>query len=69
VLDLYRAGLKVPEEATLIWTDDNFGYIRQLSNPEEQKRSGASGVYYHLSYLGGTRLFMAHNNVTIINVL
>ena len=53
VLDLYRAGLKVPEEATLIWTDDNFGYIRQLSNPEEQKRSGASGVYYHLSYLGG----------------
>lgn len=53
VLDLYRAGLKVPEDATLIWTDDNFGYIRQLSNPEEQKRSGASGVYYHLSYLGG----------------
>ncbi|KDN56370.1 glycosyl hydrolase 115 family protein [Flavobacterium seoulense] len=53
VLDLYKGGLKVPDDVTLVWTDDNFGYIRQLSNTEEQKRSGSSGIYYHLSYLGG----------------
>lgn len=53
VLGLYTAGLKVPDDVTLVWTDDNYGYIRQLSNTSEQKRSGSSGIYYHLSYLGG----------------
>ncbi|MFD0990151.1 glycosyl hydrolase 115 family protein [Mariniflexile jejuense] len=52
VLDLYKAGLKVPDDITLVWTDDNYGYIRALSNIEEQKRSGGSGVYYHASYWG-----------------
>jgi GH43 family beta-xylosidase len=51
-LDLYNQGLKVPDDVTLVWTDDNYGYIKRLSNPEEQKRSGGSGVYYHASYLG-----------------
>lgn len=52
VLYLYDAGLKVPEDITLMWTDDNYGYIRRLSNEAEQKREGGSGVYYHLSYWG-----------------
>jgi hypothetical protein len=53
VLPVYDAGLKVPEDVTLIWVDDNFGYIRRLSNPEERKRVGGSGLYWHLSYYGG----------------
>ncbi|MFT3751794.1 MAG: glycosyl hydrolase 115 family protein [Paludibacter sp.] len=52
VLSLYKSGLKIPDDVTLVWTDDNYGYIRQLSNPVEQKRSGGSGIYYHLEYLG-----------------
>lgn len=52
VLYLYEKGMKVPEDITLIWTDDNYGYIRRLSNKDEQKRKGGSGVYYHLSYWG-----------------
>ena len=52
VLALYNAGLEVPDDVTLIWTDDNYGYIRRLSTPEEQQRSGGSGIYYHLSYMG-----------------
>jgi hypothetical protein len=51
-LDLYNLGLEVPDDVTLVWTDDNYGYIKRLSNPEEQKRSGGAGVYYHASYLG-----------------
>jgi hypothetical protein len=35
-----------------MWTDDNYGYIRRLSNIAEQKRKGGSGVYYHISYWG-----------------
>ncbi len=52
VLELYDNGLKVPDDVTLVWPDDNYGYIRRLSNPEEQKRAGGSGVYYHISYWG-----------------
>jgi hypothetical protein len=52
VLDAYNGGLKVPEDVTLVWCDDNYGYLTRLSNAEEQKRKGGSGVYYHLSYWG-----------------
>ncbi len=52
VLEIYEKGLKVPEDVTLVWPDDNFGYIKRLSNAEERKRKGGSGVYYHVSYLG-----------------
>lgn len=53
VLPIYDAGLEVPPDASLVWVDDNFGYIRRLSNPAERKRPGGSGVYWHLSYYGG----------------
>lgn len=52
VLLQYNNGLIVPEDVCLGWVDDNFGYIRQLSNPTEQLRTGGSGVYYHFSYWG-----------------
>jgi hypothetical protein len=52
VLEIYRAGVKVPDDVTIVWPDDNFGYIRQFASPEEAARKGGAGVYYHLSYLG-----------------
>lgn len=52
VLDYYQKGLKLPDDVQLVWTDDNYGYIRQLSNPKEQTRSGGAGIYYHTSYWG-----------------
>lgn len=51
-LDIYDAGLRVPEDITLVWPDDNYGYMKRVSNAEEQRRGGHSGVYYHISYLG-----------------
>lgn len=51
-LTLYNKGLEIPDDVTLCWVDDNFGYIRQLPTPKEQERSGGNGIYYHLSYLG-----------------
>lgn len=52
VLDAYHNGLKVPEDVTLLWSDDKHGYCRNLCNPEEQQRKGGAGIYYHLSYHG-----------------
>lgn len=50
VLELYDNGLVVPEDLTLIWVNDNYGYVRRYPNEEEQKRSGGNGLYYHNSY-------------------
>lgn len=52
VLELYEQGLEVPDYVTLMWCDDNHGYLTRLSTREEQKRPGGAGVYYHLSYWG-----------------
>ena len=51
-LDIYDAGLRVPDDITIVWPDDNYGYMKRVSNQEEQQRTGGAGVYYHLSYLG-----------------
>ncbi len=52
VLDVYHGGLNIPDDVTLVWPDDNFGYIRHFPTEAEKKRPGGSGIYYHLSYLG-----------------
>lgn len=52
VLDMYNMGLEAPADVTLVWPDDNHGYIRRLSTPAEQARAGSAGVYYHISYYG-----------------
>ncbi len=50
VLELYDQGLRVPEDVTLIWVDDNFGYMRRYPNERERARKGGNGLYYHASY-------------------
>ena len=52
VLEIYERGLRVPDYVTLMWCDDNYGYMTRLSNAAEQKRTGGGGIYYHLSYWG-----------------
>ena len=52
VLDAYNAGLQVPEDVTLMWCDDNYGYITHFPTAEEAARPGGNGIYYHVSYWG-----------------
>ncbi|MFS2016031.1 glycosyl hydrolase 115 family protein [Massilia sp. CT11-108] len=49
----YDAGLKVPDNVTLLFTDDNVGNLRRLPTPAECKRSGGSGIYFHMDMNGG----------------
>ena len=58
VLEIMESGLKVPEDVTLMWCDDNYGYMTRLSDEQQQKRSGGGGVYYHLSYWGRPHDYM-----------
>ena len=52
VLEVLENGLEVPDDVTLMWCDDNYGYLTRLSDAAQQRRSGGAGVYYHLSYWG-----------------
>jgi len=52
VLELYRLAPNIPDDITLVWPDDNYGYVREFSDARERARSGGAGVYYHVSYWG-----------------
>jgi len=52
VLEIMENGLNLPDDVTIVWCDDNYGYMTRLSDSGQQKRSGGAGVYYHISYAG-----------------
>lgn len=52
VLDVYNDGLDVPEDVTMVWCDDNYGYIKHFPDEKERARNGGNGLYYHVSYWG-----------------
>jgi len=64
VLNVYNAGLQLPDDITIVWSDDNYGYIRQLPDKKEQQRSGGNGIYYHLSYWGRPQDFLWLSSVS-----
>ncbi len=55
VLDYYNAGFRVPDDVTILWTDDNWGNLRRVPTADERGRPGGAGVYYHFDYVGGPR--------------
>ncbi|MGB7747650.1 MAG: glycosyl hydrolase 115 family protein [Verrucomicrobiia bacterium] len=57
VQDFYNAGMRVPDDVTLLWAEDNWGDVRRLPTAEERKRIGGAGVYYHFDYHGGPRSY------------
>ncbi|MES2037078.1 MAG: glycosyl hydrolase 115 family protein [Pseudomonadota bacterium] len=64
----YEKGMRVPDDVTLLWCDDNWGNIRRLPKPEERKRVGGAGVYYHFDYVGGPRSYRWINTNSIAKV-
>jgi hypothetical protein len=57
VQEYYEKGMRVPDDVTLLWCDDNWGNIRRLPTAEERARPGGAGVYYHFDYVGGPRSY------------
>lgn len=53
----YDNGMRVPDDVTLLWSDDNWGNLRRLPTAEERKRSGGAGIYYHFDYVGDPRSY------------
>jgi hypothetical protein len=53
VQQYYDAGLKLPDNVTLLFTDDNVGNIRRVPTPAERNRLGGAGIYFHMDMNGG----------------
>lgn len=49
----YDAGFTVPEDVTLLFCDNNWGYIRRYGPVKERGRKGGLGMYYHIDMNGG----------------
>ncbi|MGC4074541.1 MAG: glycosyl hydrolase 115 family protein [Nibricoccus sp.] len=64
----YEHGMRVPDDVTLLWCDDNWGNIRRLPTAEERKRPGGAGVYYHFDYVGDPRNYKWVNVTPITKV-
>ncbi len=68
VMDFYNAGMRAPDDVTLLWAEDNWGNVRRLPSADERKRSGGAGVYYHFDYHGGPRNYQWINTSPIAKV-
>jgi hypothetical protein len=68
VQEYYEKGMRVPDDVTLLWCDDNWGNIRRLPTSEERKRSGGAGIYYHFDYVGDPRSYKWLNTIPIAKV-
>ncbi len=55
VQDYYDKGMRVPDDVTLLFSDDNWGDIRRLPSTGDRNRPGGFGIYYHFDYVGGPR--------------
>jgi hypothetical protein len=55
VQDYWDQGMRVPDDVTVVWCDDNWGNMRELPKQSEAKRAGGYGLYYHFDYVGEGR--------------
>jgi hypothetical protein len=68
VQEYYDRGMRVPEDITLLFADDNWGNLRRLPDPDAPERPGGYGVYYHFDYVGGPRNYKWINTNQISRV-
>jgi len=68
VQDYYDKGMRVPDDVTLLLSDDNWGNIRKLPALNSKPRSGGYGIYYHFDYVGGPRNYKWINTNPIARI-
>ncbi|HEY5369053.1 MAG TPA: glycosyl hydrolase 115 family protein [Hanamia sp.] len=68
VQDYYDKGMRVPDDVTLLFSDDNWGNVRRLPKLNAKPRSGGYGIYYHFDYVGGPRNYKWINTNNIAKV-
>jgi len=68
VQDYYDKGMRVPDDVTLLFSDDNWGNLRRLPKLSDKPRTGGYGIYYHFDYVGGPRNYKWINTNNVARV-
>jgi hypothetical protein len=68
VQDYYEKGMRVPDDITLLFCDDNWGNVRKLPALSDKPRKGGYGLYYHVDYVGAPRNYKWLNVTPIQNM-
>lgn len=68
VQEYYNEGMRVPDDVTLLWAEDNWGNIRRVPSDDERSRAGGAGIYYHFDYHGGPRSYQWINTSPISKI-
>ncbi|KAF9883989.1 hypothetical protein FE257_002430 [Aspergillus nanangensis] len=61
----FHDGLRVPDDVTLLWADDNWGNVQRLPLGNETDREAGAGVYYHFDYVGDPRDYKWINTISL----
>lgn len=61
-------GLRVPDDVTVVLTDDNWANIRKLPDLENEAREGGYGLYYHFDYVGVGRNYKWVDTASLPNM-
>ena len=58
-------GVQLPEDVTVMYTDDNHGYLRQVPTEAEKQKHRRFGLYYHISYWGAPLSYLWLNTTPL----
>lgn len=61
----WQKGMKVSDDVTIVWSDDNRGNIRRVPIGNEGNRVGGTGMYYHFDYVGDPRNYKWINTIQL----
>lgn len=61
-------GLRVPDDITVVLTDDNWANIRKLPDLKNDAREGGYGLYYHFDYVGVGRNYKWVDTTSLPNM-
>ena len=52
-------------DVMLMWSNDNYGHLRQLPDASECAEGRSNGIYYHISYWGPPKPYLWLNSQQI----
>lgn len=61
----FEDGLRVPDDITLLWADDNWGNAQRLPLANETDRAAGARLYYHFDYVGDPSDYKWINTISL----
>ncbi|MCH7411012.1 glycosyl hydrolase 115 family protein [Belliella sp. DSM 111904] len=68
VQDYFDKGMRVDDDITVLFSDDNWGNIRYLPRKESADKKSKYGMYYHFDYVGAPTSYRWQNVTQIERV-